>query len=120
MRPTFMTPVRVLWRRRRLEESCRWTRRQLEDQQQARLQALRRVALERSPFYRRFHRGLEQAPLAALPVLTKSELMAQFDDLVTDRAVRLQDVERYLGRQPGADLFRDRYVVLATSGSTGR
>ncbi|HKB12446.1 MAG TPA: AMP-binding protein [Vicinamibacterales bacterium] len=120
MRPTFMTPVRVLWRRRRLEESCRWTRRQLEDQQQARLQALRRVALERSPFYRRFHRGLEQAPLAALPVLTKSELMAQFDDLVTDRAVRLQDVERYLDRQPGADLFRDRYVVLATSGSTGR
>lgn len=120
MEPTVLTPFRVLWKRRQLEQSCRWTRPELERQQQTRLQALRRFALARSPFYQRFHRGLEAAPLAALPVLTKSLMMDQFDDLVTDRRLRLTDAEAFLDRQDGSGLLNDRYVVLATSGSTGR
>src|SRR5262245_52591669 len=120
MRPTVMTPFRVLWRRRQLERSSRWTRADLERHQRSRLDALRRFAVERSPFYRRFHAGLEQQPLQSLPVLTKAEMMEHFDDLVTDRAVRLADVEAFAAAGGGSGLFRDRYVVLATSGSTGR
>ena len=41
---------------------------------------LRRHAYSRSAFYRRFHRGFEDRPLAELPVLTKAELMTAFDD----------------------------------------
>jgi putative adenylate-forming enzyme len=129
MQPTFTTPFRVLWRRRQLERSCGWTRADLERHQQERLRALRRFAIERSPFYRRFHHGLDDRPLEALPILTKARVMEQFDDLVTDRAVRLSDAEAYLNQSVGSSqpadgnrggLFRDRYVVLATSGSTGR
>jgi hypothetical protein len=40
--------------------------------------------LERSPFYRRFHSGLEGRPLSELPVLTKAQLMESFGELVTD------------------------------------
>lgn len=73
----------------------------------------------RSPFYRRFHAGLEDRPLAELPVLTKAELMANFDDVVTDREIRLADVEAHLGEITGDERFRRRYRVVSTSGTTG-
>jgi putative adenylate-forming enzyme len=116
----FLTPFRVLWRQRQLERSCSWTRAELEQRQQSRLTELRRFALDRSPFYRRFHRGLEQRPFGELPILTKALMMEHFDELVTDRAVRLSDADAFLRGEPGDRLFLDRYVVLSTSGSTGR
>ena len=114
-----LTVGRVLWKRRAMEQSCRWTRERLLAYQRASLEALRRFAYERSPFYARFHRGLQSAPLERLPVLTKAVLMENFHDLVTDRAVRLADAEAFLASGREDALFRDRYVVLATSGSTG-
>jgi putative adenylate-forming enzyme len=114
-----LTIPRVIWKRRALERSCGWTRPQLRERQAAALADLRRFALARSPFYRQFHKGLEHAPLAELPVLSKRVLMENFDDLVTDRAVRRKDAEAFLASGPGARLFRGRYVVLSTSGSTG-
>lgn len=114
-----LTPLRVIWRRRALERSCGWTRAQLEEHQQRRMVALRRYVQERSPFYRRYHRGLEHAPLDRLPILTKATMMEHFDDLVTDRAVRLADAERFLRRSRDDEWFQGRYVVLSTSGSTG-
>ena len=116
----FLTPFRVLWRRRQLERACTLTRAELEQRQQTRLAALREFAQKRSPFYRRFHQGLDGRPLSDLPVLTKALMMEHFDDLVTDRNVRLSDADAFLAAEPGDRLFRDRYVVLATSGSTGR
>ncbi len=119
MRPTFLTPFRVLWKRSALERR-RWTRAELELHQTARVSELRRFALEQSPFYRRFHRGLETRALSELPILTKATMMENFDDLVTDRSLRLSDAEAFLAQNQGADLFRNRYIVLSTSGSTGR
>lgn len=116
----FLTPVRVLWKRRQFEKRCGWARRELEAQQARRLGELRRFAIERSPFYARFHRGLEGAPLDELPILTKAQMMESFDALVTDRDVRLADADGWLRSNAGTELFRGKYVVLSTSGSTGR
>ena len=55
-----------------MEQSCRWTRERLLAHQRASVDALRRFAYERSPFYARFHRGLQSAPMEQLPVLTKA------------------------------------------------
>lgn len=115
-----LTPVRVLWKRRALERGPQWDRSALAAHQQRSVHHLRRFAVERSPFYRRFHQGLETRPLADLPVLTKAELMANFDDVVTDRSLRLHDLEDYLRQDAGTAPYQNRYVVLATSGSTGR
>jgi putative adenylate-forming enzyme len=120
MQPTFFTPFRVLWRRQMLERASRWDRATLQQHQLRRVAALRRFVARRSPFYQRFHRGLENRPLQALPVLTKGAMMEHFDELVTDRRVRLADADAFLRGTPGPDLFQGRYVVLATSGSTGR
>jgi putative adenylate-forming enzyme len=114
------TPLRVLWKRQAQERSCRWSRPELEDYQLRRGAELRRFARERSPFYRRFHRGLEHRPLSELPILTKAALMENFDELVTDSTLRLAAVEAFLRQDSGSRLFLDRYVALATSGSTGR
>ncbi len=77
-------------------------------------------ASARSPFYRRLYAELDDAPLAALPVLTKATLMDNFDQISTDPAVRLSDVQSYLAALHGDQLFRNRYWVSATSGSPGR
>jgi putative adenylate-forming enzyme len=114
------TLARVGWQRHVQERSCGWSRARLEQHQRERLDALRRFVVQQSPFYRRFHQGLQDRPLADLPMLTKATLMEHFDDLVTDRELRLADLERYLHAPDAPPTFRDRYVVLATSGTTGR
>ncbi len=105
--PSPLTPLRVLWQRRRLEKACTWTRAALEAHQQHQLRRLRDFALVRSPSYRDFHRGLENRPLDELPILTKALMMERFDELITDRSVRLADAEAYLRTAPGARLFRN-------------
>src|SRR5262249_44935236 len=54
------------------------------------------------------------------PVLTKGMLMEHFDELVTDRDIRLEDVWHYLADPGGQERFLNRYRVMATSGSTGQ
>ena len=52
--------------------------------------------------------------------MTKSMLMDHFEDLVTDRSIRLADIEAHLATLRGNERFRNRYWVNATSGSTGK
>ncbi|MCK6210289.1 phenylacetate--CoA ligase family protein [Georgenia sp. EYE_87] len=112
--------LRAAWRAR-----DRWSTDRLGRHQQRALAALRRHAYERSPFYRRHHAGLLTAPLSELPPVTKAELMARFDDVVTVRGLRLADVESHLreltdvGGDPG-EAWRRRWWVAATAGTTGR
>jgi phenylacetate-CoA ligase len=96
-----------------------WTRQQLEAHQADALRDLREYAYTHAPFYQRFHRGLADAPLHELPVLTKAMLMEHFDDLVTDRAIRLEEVKTHMRNLTGDERFLGRYWVNATSGSSG-
>jgi phenylacetate-coenzyme A ligase PaaK-like adenylate-forming protein len=82
----------VVRRRRELRARERWPQARLEEHRAAALAALRGHAYARSPFYRRFHAGYESRPLGELPVLTKGQLMEAFDDLVTDRELRLRSM----------------------------
>jgi phenylacetate-coenzyme A ligase PaaK-like adenylate-forming protein len=59
-------------------------------------------------------------PLSDLPVLTKAHLMEDFDDLVTDRAVRLDAVRAHLNEDGDGRRYLGRYWVNATSGSSGQ
>lgn len=94
-----------------------WTREQIEANQQTQLAALRRHAYAHSPFYQRFHEGYYDRPLYELPVLKRDMLVTHFDDIISDRAVQLEDVKRHLQTQPGT-FMNGKYLVAATSGST--
>ncbi len=104
---------------KQLRQHERWTRPQLEAYQAKELLRLREFAYARSPFYRQFHKGLFDRPLRELPVLTKATVMENFDKLVTDQSVRLEDVRAHMANDREGNRFLDRYWVTATSGSTG-
>jgi phenylacetate-CoA ligase len=82
--------------------------------------ALRRHALSRSRFYQEHHRGLEDAPLDRLPVLTKDQMVERFDDLVTDSRIDRAGVEAFVASGQVEDRYLGRYRVAVSSGSSGR
>jgi phenylacetate-CoA ligase len=47
-------------------------------------------------------------------------MMKNFDDLVTDRSIHLQDIKAYMADPRRAKLFRDQFTINATSGTSGR
>ena len=107
-----------LWKRARMRRRERWTREELLDFQAQQLDKLRAYALARSPFYREFHKGLEHAPLADLPVLTKRHLSNHFDDIVTNRRLTKRALDEHVAHRRPGTLFRGHWVC-ATSGSSG-
>ncbi len=109
----------VVVKQRQFKSQDHWNRHLLEAHQQRMMHSLRRHAYEHSPFYQHFHTGLEDAPLDHLPMLTKAQMMDQFDRLVTDRAVHLEDITRYMQDPERSHYFLGRYVINATSGSSG-
>lgn len=109
----------VLAEMRRYRQRDHWTRQQLESYQADALRSLRDYAYAHSPFYQQFHQGLTDAPLQELPVLTKAMLMEHFDELVTDRAIRLEEAKMHMRNLTGDERFLGRYRVNATSGSSG-
>lgn len=111
--------ARVLRFRSRLRGHERWSRERLLDEQARALTEVRQYAVQRSPFYRELHKGLDRAPLAELPIVTKHMLMTRFDEVVTDRTLRLSALQSYLAsasEQP----YERRYWVSSTSGTSGK
>jgi phenylacetate-CoA ligase len=102
-----------------LRKHERWSRQQLEAHQARALHDLRQYAYERSPFYQKFHKGLTGRPLHELPVLTKALMMENFDELVTDRSLHLEDVRTFATQGEAGQPYKNRYWVNATSGSSG-
>jgi phenylacetate-coenzyme A ligase PaaK-like adenylate-forming protein len=89
------------------------------------LHALLKVAGERSPWHRARLVGVATDAvtpddLTALPTMTKRDVMAHFDDIVTDPRVRLAEVEAHLATAADGGYLFDEYTPLATGGSTGR
>jgi putative adenylate-forming enzyme len=104
---------------RRLRQQDRWSRAQLDAYQAQCLQRLREHVYARSPFYRTFHAGYLDRPLQELPVLTKELLQEQFEAVITDPAVRHDAVAEHVRNITGTEQFLGRYIVTATSGTTG-
>lgn len=90
--------------------------------QETRLSALVAHARARSRFYQRLYRDLpeEGAGLRDLPPVTKRELMAAFDDWVTDPRVTRAGVEAFVA-DPAliATPFAGEHFVCTSAGTTG-
>lgn len=102
----------------RIRARERWPRERLEAFRERQLQRLRAHAVAQSPFYRELHRGLEHAPLDALPPVAKTTMLERFDEIVTDPAVRLVDVRRHMREADGPLPYRG-YMIGSSSGSSG-
>lgn len=112
----------VQWARQQFA-AARRDPREVRIDQQRRLRNLLAEARMRSPFYREKFRHVDPGclDLAEFPVTTKSEMMAHFDRVVTDPAVRRCEVERFIEDPANLERrFLGRYHVSHTSGSQGQ
>ncbi len=111
--------LKVMHTIQQLRKHEHWPREQLLAYQSDALRRQREYAYAHSPFYQQFHKGLADCPLQELPVLTKAMMMERFDDLVTDRSLRLEEIRKHAKRDDVNARFLNRYWVSATSGSSG-
>ena len=102
-----------------------WDPAQLAAFQRHRLRELLARAIQDSPFHAGRLAGIdpghfELADLPRLPVMTKMQMMASFDQVVTDRRVTRDLVDRHLAGS-GADpaLLLGDFVCLVSGGSSG-
>ncbi len=89
--------------------------------QQKRLRELVSYARKNSPFYRELYADTgDDYALSDLPPVSKNQMMARFDDVLTDRNVTMAKIGEFtkdtdnIGR-----MLNGRYLVFRTSGSTG-
>lgn len=95
---------------------------ELERLRRARLAEMVAFARVNSPRYRDLYKDLPESVQDAteLPVTSKAQLMAHFDDWVTDREVKAEKVRKFVENPDliGAK-FLGKYTVAITSGTTG-
>jgi phenylacetate-CoA ligase len=98
-----------------------WSRDQLLTYQAERLRAILEHAVSHSRYYRdTLGPDAADRPLTDLPTLSKADLMANFDGIVTDSRLRRADLEAHLAGPDPARSYLDEYRVLTTSGTTRR
>jgi phenylacetate-CoA ligase len=96
---------------RRLAAHDRLDRAQLLAWQAGRVAELQAFARARSPFYR------DRDPSQTLD---KATLMANYDDVLTDRRLSLAGLDAHIDALRGDELLDGEYRVMATGGTTGR
>jgi phenylacetate-coenzyme A ligase PaaK-like adenylate-forming protein len=114
--------VRFSVRTRHLYWPKRWSPERVAQVQQRRLSQLVRYAARRSPFYRWKYRGIDlNSPrLEQLPTTYKDEIRQNFEHVVTDPAIRREDVERFIADRANlGQWYLGKYAVSHTSGSQG-
>jgi phenylacetate-CoA ligase len=106
-------------------ERLTWDADRVRAHQRDRLRALLRHAQAHSRFHAERLAGVdaarfELADLPALPTMTKAEMMAGLDDLLTDPRLSRAVLERHLAASTTeATALLGEYVVLASGGSSG-
>jgi phenylacetate-CoA ligase len=95
----------------------------LADLQERKWRELARYAAEHSPFYRRLYQSIDpgRAALTDLPSVTKTQVQAAFDEVVTDSRAQLDGVQEFCRAGPGgAPWHLGAFAVMMSSGTSGR
>jgi phenylacetate-CoA ligase len=111
----------------RLPEDLRhvkWSRERIKEERQRRLRDLVRVAKEKSPWHARRlgsvdAESITEADLVKLPVMTKADLMTNFDRIVTDNRLTLEVVNAHVAGLTKDKYLFDNYHVVASGGTSG-
>ncbi|HEY3087709.1 MAG TPA: hypothetical protein VGJ59_06575 [Jatrophihabitantaceae bacterium] len=102
----------------------RWDAERLAAERERRLRELLRWAADRSPFWQARLAGHDlaaftEADLPSLPILTRAEMMAEFDDLITAPGLTLARVKEHVAQLDGDRYLDDEYHAIVTTGYTG-
>ncbi|HEX6674419.1 MAG TPA: AMP-binding protein [Actinomycetes bacterium] len=106
-------------------QRLRWPAERLRRERTARLRDLLRVAKASSPWHRERLAGVDpdrftEGDLPAIPAMTKDDLMAHWDGIVTEPRLRLELAERHVASLTADAYLLDEFHAVASGGSTGR
>ncbi len=106
-------------------ERLAWPADRLRAERERRLRTLLTTARERSPWHRErlAHLNPEsvtEADLAGIPAMTKEDLMANFDRIVTDPRINLDLANRHVASLTRDAYLFDEYHAVGSGGSSGR
>jgi phenylacetate-CoA ligase len=102
----------------------RWDASRLAAERERRLRELLVYAADRSPFWRERLAGRDlasftESDLPSLPILTRAEMMEEFDRLVTVPGLTLARVQQHVDSLDGDRYLDNEYRAIVTSGYTG-
>jgi phenylacetate-coenzyme A ligase PaaK-like adenylate-forming protein len=100
-------------RSRALAERARWPRERLDAWTRQAMAAVVAHAHAHSPFH------AARITSDAVPAMTKADLMANWDGIVTDRRITIARAEAHLDALDGDRLLDGRYRVMASGGTSG-
>jgi phenylacetate-coenzyme A ligase PaaK-like adenylate-forming protein len=95
---------------------------QVEQLQQKRFRAMLRHAVAKSAYYRELYKGIdiETCDITDLPVVTKQEMMDNFDEFVTDRRLKRTEIRAWHNDKSNIGrMYKRKFIPFHTSGSTG-
>jgi phenylacetate-coenzyme A ligase PaaK-like adenylate-forming protein len=83
-----------------------------------------RLAKAKSPFYAKLYKDVDpdraDFSIAQLPPVTKDNLMENFDTVVTDPELKLDEIKNWAqDHRLLGSLYKNKYIVTHTSGTTG-
>ncbi|MDF1861276.1 MAG: hypothetical protein P1U87_13750 [Verrucomicrobiales bacterium] len=102
--------------------TARGGRKRIEARQRKNLRRLVKTAREKSPYFKELYAHLPDTgvlKLSDLPVTSKSELMAHFDDWLTDRSLTLAQARQHMESMDNLGVPIGQYAVFRTSGTSG-
>ena len=105
-------------------ERLTWSQERLRAERERGLRALLKVAKERSPWHRARLAHIDadmatEADLASISPMTKDDMMANFDTVVTDSRLSRETVESHVDSLTTGSYLFDEYCVMASGGSSG-
>ncbi len=122
-----MGQCRLLWNLFGLKRNEHKTRKQVQALQNKKLRKLLYYAYDHSNYYKEVfgkngiaREQIGSLPLSAFPTMDKNSLMEHFDEIVTVPDIRQEELRKFDERvTPDKKLFRGKYHVVHSSGSTG-
>ena len=112
--------------RRMIKTRSRWGRGEVLAYQERQFQEILRHVWANSPFYRDYYtdHGIREQDLGEmnvrdLPIISKADLMENFDRVSNDPALRRDRLEAWIASDDPSLLYDKRFVVIHTSGSSG-
>lgn len=101
------------------------SREQIETMQIRKFRRLVSYIAKHSDYYQKIIRDnqidLEKCVPSDFPILTKTDLMKNFDAIVTDKSITLHRISQYLEeKHDPAEMYEGKYTVIHTSGTSGQ
>ncbi len=107
-----------------LTKRLSWDKTRIISEQGRALRKLLKHAKQHSPYYQTHLAHIDPdnfslADLCQLPVMTKKEVMENWNEIVTDRNLTLEKASEFLMNQTQPELLDNQYHLTATGGSSG-